>query len=119
MISKINFVRIMEQCKTIDSIMNSLSDILGYTESNLDQPICDIMDSIGTEMEPDRKHWVNDNLAVFRYAYDFQWGKGWTKYTDCRSWAVGDTEYDVFDLETLYDYIVAKEYYFKNLEAHT
>lgn len=116
MISKTNFVRIMEQCETIETIINGLSNVLGYMESNLDQPICDIMDSIGTEMEPNRKHWIGDNLAVFRYAYDFQWGKGWNKYAETKSWPIGNTEYDVYDLESLYDYIIAKEEYYKNLE---
>ena len=116
MISKTNFVRIMEQCETIENIINGLSNVLGYMESNLDQPVCDIMDSIGTEMEPNRKHWVDDNLAVFRYAYDFQWGSGWNKYVDTKAWPIGNTEYDVYDLETLYDYIIAKEDYYKKLE---
>ena len=111
MIAKEPFIRIMEQCKIIDTALRNLEDSLDVSLGNsyLDDALNDIIDALADETEPGIEFYESDASApaVFRYAFDYQWGQGFGKYTDCKTWTFNGKEFKVDSLETLYDYLKA------------
>lgn len=119
MIAREPFIRIMEQCKIIDTALRNLEGSLDVSLSNsyLDDALNDIIEALADETEPGVEFYESDASApaVFRYAFDYQWGQGFNKYTDCKTWTFNGEEFKVDSLETLYDYLKAHwEQYLKN-----
>jgi hypothetical protein len=120
MLSKATFIRLMTNIHNIENTVNKFCDILKLSETVLDEYTCELLEAIAHEVEPISDHWVDDSPAVFRYAGDFAWGDGWYTYVDNKHWPIGDDiDYNVIDLDTLYDYIIAKKEYFRNSEVQT
>ena len=119
MIAREPFIRIMEQCKVLDEISRGLEDTLGAAlgSSYLDDALNNIMEALADETEPGIEFYEFDASApaVFRYAFDYQWGQGFNKYTDCKTWTFNDEDFKVDSLDTLYDYLKAHwEQYLEN-----
>jgi hypothetical protein len=109
MIAKEPFIRIMNQCERLDKAIRGLEDALDIVlcNSELDNALNDIIEALADETEPGTEFYESDASApaVFRYAFDYQWGQGFDKYIDCKTWTFNGEEFKVDSLDTLYDYL--------------
>ena len=109
MISKRLFITIMEQCKSIHETICKLDEALGtcLCNSTLDNVLNNLLEGLANETEPTEEPYEpeSDAPAVWRYAFDYNWGEGFGDFVDCETWTFEGKPFDVFDLETLYNYL--------------